>query len=150
MQNSQVLPEYFPPGKGTATPSADLTMTDTQTATKKASKAELRRGLAEMSEVMVREQGLVKWRQATIPDRFLVRESAVNFPSVSHAFDGDDQNGVVDRVNNSIIPDTNAKSTFAAFQFAAAIWAGFRCKPIHSLEYAALCGLIEFPHVLFR
>ena len=64
MQNSQVLPEYFPPGKGTATPSADLTMTDTQTATKKASKAELRRGLAEMSEVMVREQGLVKWRQA--------------------------------------------------------------------------------------
>jgi len=47
-------------------PSAALTMTDTQTATKKASKADLLRELEAMSEVMVREKGLLNVQQTAI------------------------------------------------------------------------------------
>ena len=47
-------------------PATSLGMTDMQTATQKASKADLRRELEEMSEVMVEQKGLLNVQQTAI------------------------------------------------------------------------------------
>ena len=47
-------------------PATSLAMTDMQTATQKASKADLRRELEEMSEVMVEQKGLLNVQQTAI------------------------------------------------------------------------------------
>lgn len=74
--------------------------------------------------------------------------SPINFPPVAYSLNGDDQHGVIHRVDHPIVADADAIGVRATLQFLAAVWTRILRERLHGMQHSCLHLRVEFPEFL--